>query len=138
MDPWSTCQTNVTISEIVLTKFEDNFIPGTTDNKLPDSEQYLAILEEKLKKLKNDPKVLAQLTAKKEYCMQQLLAGAVQVEEAIELEETIPNSSILRTIAPQKQALTQGEIVEFIKYDQLKDDDSDSEVNRDCRANRSP
>lgn len=68
--------------------------------------------------------------------MQQLLSTAVHVEdEILELEEPISNSQILRTIAPQKQALSQGEIVELVKYDQLKDDDSDSEVNKDSKAN---
>lgn len=43
MDPWSTCQANVNIPEIPITKFEDNFTPTITE-KLPDSEQYLAVL----------------------------------------------------------------------------------------------
>ncbi|KAJ8946790.1 hypothetical protein NQ314_008773 [Rhamnusium bicolor] len=138
MDPWMTCQTNVTVQEIPITKFEDNFTP-TINDKLPDSEQYLAVLEEKLKKIKNDPRLLAQLTAKKEACMQQLLNSAIHLdEEIIELEESIPHSQILRTIAPQKQALNQGEIVELVKYDQLKDDESDTEINKDCIENRSP
>lgn len=106
---------------------------------MPDSEQYLAVLEEKLRKIKNDPRVLAQLAAKKEDCMQQLLTSAVHIdEEIIELDEPISNSQILRTIAPQKQAINQGEIVELVKYDQLKNDDSDSEVNKDSSANCNP
>lgn len=80
--------------------------------------------------------MLAQLAAKKEACMQQLLTSAVHVEEEIiEFDEPISNSQILRTIAPQKQALYQGEIVELVKYDQLKNDDSDSELNKDSSAN---
>lgn len=71
--------------------------------------------------------------------MQQLLTSAVHVEEEIiELDEPISNLQILRTIAPQKQALNQGEIVELVKYDQLRNDDSDSEVNKDSSANCNP
>ncbi|KAJ8959113.1 hypothetical protein NQ318_022370 [Aromia moschata] len=129
MDPWSTCQANVTLPEIPITKFEDNFTPNISD-KLPDHEEYLAILEAKLKKLKSDPSVVAQLAAKREACMRDLLTSAAYVEEElIELEEPVSNSQLLRTIAPQKQALTQGEVVSLVKYDQLKDDDSDPEVN---------
>lgn len=50
-------------------------------------------------------------------------------EEVLDLDEPIPSSQILRAIAPQKQALNQGEVIEFVKYDQL-DNDSDSSVNQ--------
>nr|CAH7757622.1 unnamed protein product [Callosobruchus chinensis] len=119
MDPWLMCQTDVTISG-TITKFEDNFIPPFT--KLPDSEEYLAILEARLRKIKQDPNILAQLAAKKEECMRQLLNRPGELDdEILSLEEPIENLQILRTIAPQ-QAVTQGELVELLKYDQLKDD----------------
>ncbi|XP_074032000.1 uncharacterized protein isoform X2 [Leptinotarsa decemlineata] len=103
-----------------ITKFEDNFTI-ISNNKLPDSEQYLAILEEKLRKIKNDPNIIAQLSAKKEACMQQLLSGPEEIdEEILNLDEPVSSSQILRTIAPQKQALNHGEIVELVKHDQLK------------------
>ncbi|XP_056634228.1 uncharacterized protein LOC130443540 isoform X1 [Diorhabda sublineata] len=136
MDPWLCCQTGVSVSENnTKFEFEDNFTP-TLDNRLPDSEEYLAVLEEKLKKIKADPNILAQLVAKREACMQELLNGVngngvKHVDDHIlELNEPISNSQVLRAIAPQRQAINQGEVVEFIKYDQLEYEDSDSSVNR--------
>lgn len=149
MDPWLSCQRHVTIPEIPITKFEDNF---TLENiriyeKLPDSDQYIAILgklftlkqvwnlkmlflESKLRKLKNDPNVLAQLAAKREACMQRLLCTTEEfcLEEDLEYEKPVSESQILRTIAPQKQAIKQGEILELVKYDQLQD--VENEVNK--------
>ncbi|CAH0564165.1 unnamed protein product [Brassicogethes aeneus] len=126
MDPWITCQSDVVISEIPITlNFEDNFSPSQND-KLPDSEQYLAILEEKLRKIKSDPDVLRQLAEKRESCMQQLmLADPFYEDENIELDTPVPNSHIIRTLQPQKQALNQGEIVELVKYDQLNNENAD-------------
>ncbi|KAG5891517.1 hypothetical protein JTB14_014441 [Gonioctena quinquepunctata] len=130
MDPWMFCQSQ-TILENTITKFEDNFSP-VPNNKLPDSEQYLAILEKKLHRIKNDTNILAQLGAKKEACMQQLLSGIDKAdEEILNLDEPVPNSQILRTIAPHKQALSQGEIVELVKYDQLKEEENDLKVKED-------
>lgn len=70
--------------------------------------------------------------------MQQLLCGdSTFVEVGFDLDEPVNNSQILRTILPQKQALNQGEIVELVKYDQLSNEESDTDVNRDCEENRS-
>ncbi|XP_076269463.1 uncharacterized protein LOC143202058 isoform X2 [Rhynchophorus ferrugineus] len=125
MDPWS-CQTHVTDFDKKITKFEDDFIPLINNDKLPDHEAYLAILESKLRKIKSDPNVLRQLAAKKEGFMLQLLneEHSYSVEQS-HLDEPIPNSQILRTLLPQKQALNQGEVVELIKYDQLSSEADD-------------
>ncbi|CAG9832566.1 unnamed protein product [Diabrotica balteata] len=137
MDPWMCCQTDITISENNITKFEfeDNFTPSLS-NKLPDSEEYLALLEEKLRKIKNDPNILTQLAAKREACMEQLLNGVNGNgidhfdEDILDLDEPTANSQVLRAIAPQRQALNRGKIVEFIKYDQLDNEEGDSPINR--------
>ncbi|RZC43338.1 sepiapterin reductase [Asbolus verrucosus] len=107
-------------------KFEDNFTPTVRDT-LPDSEQYLAILEKKLRDIKNDPNVLRQLTEKKEACMQNLLNSEFQFEEADGLDSPLGQSQLLRTILPQKQALIKGEIVGLIDYDHLDSSESEKE-----------
>ncbi|KAH1016734.1 hypothetical protein HUJ04_007910 [Dendroctonus ponderosae] len=77
-------------------------------------------LESKLKKIKSDPNVLRQLTATKEAYMRQLLCEETVPDLVqISFENPISDSLLLRTIVPQRQALNQGEVVEFIKYDQL-------------------
>ncbi|KAL1497654.1 hypothetical protein ABEB36_008576 [Hypothenemus hampei] len=118
MDPWSNCQYTINVPNNVPTKFEDNFIPVFYE-KLPDHEKYLAALESKLQKLRSNPHVLKQLTAKKEFYMRQLLTEDSTPIALSSLETPIPDSPILRSILPQKQAIHEGELVEFIKYDQL-------------------
>lgn len=94
--------------------------------------QTALISEEKLRKIKNDPDILTQLAAKREACMRDLINDYALVDEDIlSLDEPVPNSQLLRAIAPQRQALNQGELVDLVRHDQLKDDDSDPEVNRD-------
>lgn len=72
--------------------------------------------------------------------MHQLMYGGNNTvnEEDLELDEPINNSHLLRTFLPQKQALNQGEVVELVKYDQLSNEDSDPDVNKDYEENRSP
>lgn len=77
------------------------------------------VLENKLQKLKNDPDILRQLREKREACMQQLLQGTDFDQDNSELEAPVNASAILRAIAPERQALTSGEIVELVKYDLL-------------------
>ncbi|XP_017779145.1 PREDICTED: uncharacterized protein LOC108564572 [Nicrophorus vespilloides] len=81
MDPWATTG-NTETSQEVCSSFEDNFKPETPH--LPDSDQYLATLESKLQKIKNDPDILKQLAEKKESCMQQLISGEALEEEFLE------------------------------------------------------
>ncbi|KAF2897342.1 hypothetical protein ILUMI_08837 [Ignelater luminosus] len=126
MDPWINCETSFTSNVEVPEKskkdffsFEDNFKPLVSDT-LPDSKEYLAILESKLNKLKSDPNVLEQLSKKREACMQQLLSGvsSCAVEDDT-LDTPCKDSAILRTLAPEKQALTQGERVPLVEYNEL-------------------
>lgn len=89
---------------------------------------FLNLTEQRLRKIKNDPDVLKQLAEKREACMQQLLFSQCEVDdETIDLNTPIDNSTILRAIAPQKQALTQGELVELVKYDQLIEEKEEEE-----------
>lgn len=72
--------------------------------------------------------MLKQLAEKREACFSQLLNGITEFDlEQSELEEPVNSSTILRTIAPERQALTQGELVELVKYDQLEEEPASSE-----------
>ncbi|KAF5270712.1 hypothetical protein FQA39_LY01450 [Lamprigera yunnana] len=130
MDPWATfreqvIEANPSVNSDNYFKFEDNFKPLVSDT-LPDSKEYLAALENKLAKLKSDPNILKQLADKREACMQQLLSADYNTVVGEQSFDTpVENSTILRTIAPEKQALTEGERVTLIEYDQLVDNETD-------------
>lgn len=96
-----------------------------------DTNSLVFFAEAKLNKLKSDPNVLRNLTAKREACMQQLLSGEIQLPEDSSLEAPLANSALLRTVFPHKQGLIQAEVVEFVKYDELKNEDceKDQETN---------
>lgn len=66
--------------------------------------------------------MLKQLAEKREACMHQLMNTIAEfdIQQSI-FEEPIDSSPILRTIAPEKQALTQGELLELVNYDQLEE-----------------
>lgn len=72
--------------------------------------------------------MLRQLVEKREACMRQLLNADSAIYddvETLQLEQTIEESTILRAIAPHKQALTHGETVELVRYDQLDEEKRD-------------
>lgn len=117
--------------------FEDNFSETqvqTVNNrefkKLDDSEQYLAVLEAKLNKIKNDPRVLAQLAERRAQCMRELCEGSgagtltdsqLSLDKTVEtlfLEESRAND-LVRRIRPE-QALSAGEVVPIVKHDVLQ------------------
>ncbi|XP_066991225.1 uncharacterized protein [Anabrus simplex] len=116
----------------VLTTFEDNFEPI---DRLPDSAEYLATLEQKLAKLKErqSKKDLVQsLEETHKSCMLRLLAEGTPFcrnQEDFELDTPVANShALLRHIAPEKQALTLGELVELLKADQLSEKLAEEEL----------
>ncbi|KAK7872086.1 hypothetical protein R5R35_004569 [Gryllus longicercus] len=135
MDPWLTngneCQS------VKTSKFEDDFVPC---EKLPDSEEYLATLERKLAKLKerqSKKDLVESLEETRKSCMLRLVTeGIAGVQEDLDLDIPVNNShassTLLRHIAPERQALTLGELVELLKADQLSEklaeDNSDIEV----------
>lgn len=80
-----------------------------------------------MQKLKSDPDVLRNLAARRETCMQQLLRGEIQLEEDSVLEAPLTNSVLVRTVFPHRQGLTQAEVVELIKYDELVKEASETD-----------
>ncbi|XP_055847841.1 coiled-coil domain-containing protein 32 [Episyrphus balteatus] len=121
-------------------QFEDNFLPthnilnNASSNKestqqpsrLPDSEDYLQSLEKKLKKIKKNPKILEALSEKRAECLRNLLEDNLFInkDESLELDAPISSGDsavqeLYRHIQPV-QALSVGETVHIVKYDQLE------------------
>lgn len=79
-----------------------------------------------MKKIRSDPDVLKQLAEKRDACISQLLNNTYD-QEYDSLDTPLTSSSLLRAVAPEKQALTAGEVAELVKYDRLSiEDDSDT------------
>lgn len=57
--------------------------------------------------------------------MRQLLQGEIQLEEDTALETPLTNSALLRTVFPHRQGLTQAEVVELLKYDELVNEEGE-------------
>ncbi|XP_052892722.1 uncharacterized protein LOC128300635 isoform X1 [Anopheles moucheti] len=129
-----------TIVVIDSLEFEDNFIPQQPplnprepqDNRLPDSDNYLAALEKRLHRLKNHPSVLQQLAERREACMQSLLGGGITIrtDADLELEEPVNSNELLRFIRPE-QALSQAEVVQLVQHDQLQLEAEEHEESRE-------
>uniref|UniRef100_A0A182S5H4 Uncharacterized protein n=1 Tax=Anopheles maculatus TaxID=74869 RepID=A0A182S5H4_9DIPT len=126
----TTSPTTTTIVAIASSlEFEDNFIPEQPplnprepqDNRLPDSDNYLAALEKRLHRLRSNPNVLQQLAERREACMQSLLGGNItlRTDADLELEEPVNSNELLRFIRPE-QALSQAEVVQLVQHDQLQ------------------
>lgn len=130
--------------------FEDNFnseqIPqslASSDKKefkkLDDSAQYLAVLEAKLQKIKNDPRVLAQLAARREQCMRELCTGSgpgaltdsqVSLDRPIGLfDDESKANDLVRRLKPE-QPLSAGEVIPIVKHDvlQIRHDENELET----------
>jgi Coiled-coil domain containing 32 len=99
-----------------------------SDNKLPDSQQYLELLQRKLKKVRKDNGVVNQLKQKREEALEHLLVGSDRLNNDYDLElesstNVIENGVVLefiRQVRPE-QPLCVGEIVHIIKHDQLQE-----------------
>lgn len=76
--------------------------------------------ESRLKKIKKDPSVLAQLKEKREECFQNLLNNSftIRTEQDFELEEGIQANKIISHLIPA-QPQTVGEIAHLVRHDEL-------------------
>ncbi|XP_023169169.2 uncharacterized protein LOC111598237 [Drosophila hydei] len=153
-DPWQVTNNSIKQGENgnskVIEKFEDNF--ATTINKgdtkirtdfdvsikesnvtgsqpiepLPDSANYLQLLERKLQKVQRGTKLLDSLQAKKQDCMRSLLASSVvpepTFEQLLEFDTPIESGRLHRHLLPV-QAVTVGETLQIVKYDELEVDE---------------
>ncbi|KAH8417558.1 hypothetical protein KR222_001862, partial [Zaprionus bogoriensis] len=130
----------------VIEKFEDNFNPNNkaeTQTRtspaqvsesnatgpqrlqpLPDSANYLQLLERKLKKVQKGSKLLDSLQEKKQDCMRNLLgsngaAPATTLEQLLELDTPIESGRLHRHLLPV-QAVTVGETLHIVAHDALE------------------
>ncbi|XP_001357619.2 uncharacterized protein [Drosophila pseudoobscura] len=146
-DPWQlkdtkTDQGNTEFSSN-CDSFEDNFIAHDQNQEgnekdfenikksndrnlhdpLPDSSNYLELLERKLAKVQKGSKLLENLQDKRQDCMRSLLsANGVPVtifEQLLELDTPIDSGRLHRHLLPV-QALTVGETVRIVEHDALE------------------
>ncbi|KOB65834.1 Uncharacterized protein OBRU01_22177 [Operophtera brumata] len=79
MDPWCSGVNN----EAAGTEFEDDFKPNLETQKLNDSAEYLALLERKLKAVKSKSKVVENLSAYREDCINRLMRDGCDLDPVI-------------------------------------------------------
>ncbi|KAJ0174450.1 hypothetical protein K1T71_009558 [Dendrolimus kikuchii] len=79
MDPWG----NGKASIAAVTQFEDNFEPAKEFEKLADSDEYLAVLERKLKAVRSKNKVVENLSAYREDCLNRLMRDGCDLDPVI-------------------------------------------------------
>jgi len=112
-------------------KFEDDFAPQSDKNfqKLDDSDDYLKLLESRLRKIKKDPSVLKQLKEKREECFNNLLNNSLSItsQQDFELDESLQSNEIIRHLIPA-QAQTVGEIAHLIRHDTLDQQKQEEET----------
>jgi len=129
-------------------KFEDDFVnsdkvskdcnnspQNSTDYQpLPDTHDYIRVLESKLKKVQGSGSLTANLSLKRADEARRLLdsaARSVNADLPPELIQdlTIQDNPLLRTIFPERQAVAQSELTRLVlketsDNDQLKDTDN--------------
>jgi len=146
MDPWVTTETEgikVKFAEEKEEKsvdgFSDNFsdksCPPVLFEKLPDSEEYIKLLESKLKKItetsgkkteeeskKVRQKLVADLSKVREDALANLLTGcdiSTADSDDIDLDSSIAVNPVIRRLVPE-QALSAAEQVTLTKADHLE------------------
>ncbi|KAH8311154.1 hypothetical protein KR044_004593, partial [Drosophila immigrans] len=93
---------------------------------LPDSANYLQLLERKLQRVQKGCKLLDSLQEKKQDCMRNLLAAsdigvpASTLEQLLDLDTPIESGRLHRHLLPV-QAVTVGETLHIVKHDALEE-----------------
>ncbi|XP_017131478.1 uncharacterized protein LOC108148778 [Drosophila elegans] len=141
-DPWHLSNTTIeqgsTDSAENSDSFEDNFTPPPTGKEgnaekdakineghepLPDSSDYLKLLERKLARVQKGNKLLDNLRDKREDCMRGLLSSeGVPIsifEQFLELDAPIESGRLHRHLLPV-QAVNVGETVCIVNHDALQ------------------
>merc|ERR1712083_891123 len=125
------------------TGFTDNFvIENNSDEKedlekLPDHEEYLNRLENKLNKLQKKSSIAKELAARRSDEARRMLDSNAAAVEYFEDEELDENSAISRRLFPEKQALTVSEIAQLLESDTLdksvqEDEEPTNNDAKDC------
>ncbi|XP_017076404.2 uncharacterized protein LOC108111446 [Drosophila eugracilis] len=137
-DPWHLKNTIVeqgnTESADSTDSFEDNFTPPSTGKEssiekeskiepLPDSSDYLKLLERKLARVQKGNKLLDNLRDKRQDCMRGLLSTEgvpISVfEQFLELDAPIESGRLHRHLLPV-QAVNVGETFHIVDHDALQ------------------
>ena len=128
-DPWgspnendSTHASQDNIGNDLEQGFDDNF-----NDRLPDHEEYLKLLESKLEKLQKKSSISQQIRNRKNDEARRMLdasAAAVELYEDADLPE---NSALNRRLFPERQALTLSEIATLLENDKLAENVNDEE-----------
>ncbi|XP_073817868.1 uncharacterized protein [Musca autumnalis] len=113
---------------------------------LPDSQTYLKGLERKLDKLKKNSKLVDALSEKREDCLRSLIQSDLSGNNSnndllLELEASLNTDSAVHNLYRQiqpVQAVTVGETVHIVKYDQLEEQrlEADAEEEGESPASR--
>merc|ERR1711983_80677 len=99
--------------------FGDNFVPKENGDKLPDHEEYLSKLENKLARLKKKSSIAQELASRRSDEARRMLASNAAAVELFESEEALENSAISRRLFPEKQALSMTEVAKLLESDSL-------------------
>ncbi|KRK04161.1 uncharacterized protein LOC26535430 [Drosophila yakuba] len=137
-DPWhlknNIVEQGISVSPNNSESFEDNFTPPPSENEsnvqkdgqiepLPDSSDYLKLLERKLARVQKGNKLLDNLRDKRQDCMRGLLSSeGVPIsifEQFLELDAPIESGRLHRHLLPV-QAVNVGETFHIVEHDALQ------------------
>lgn len=122
-DPWLLNSQTGSSPSSDSQKFEDNFVQPAPFEPLPDSDEYLAGLERKLRKLQTgkgrDKDLLKSLQQRRETAIDRLLNSADPDQQEEFDDQAVDPNPILRKLAPESQAITAIETVILVKADAL-------------------
>ena len=102
--------------------FQDNFVAAIKEDleRLPDHEDYLEKLENKLTNLKKKTSIAKELAVRRSDEARRMLEASAAAIELFEDQDVSENSSaITRRLFPEKQALTMSEIAKLLESDSL-------------------
>jgi len=120
VNPWGSDVKDNIIENNDQTGFSDNFVPSTNDSdKLPDHEEYLSKLENRLNNLKKKSSIAKELAFRRSDEARRMLESNAAMVELFEDEDLDENSAISRRLFPEKQALTMSEIAKLLESDSL-------------------
>lgn len=151
LDPWSLNEESKITEESGSgnvqgkLEFEDNFV--IRSQRLPDSTEYLAILEHKLAKIKKGAaggskvekqELMQSLEASRDSCMYRLITSSntalsssfTEIDIELDTPTNVTTKWIKSHVNPE-QALTVGELMQLVKADYLAKQTEESVGNKD-------
>lgn len=121
-DPWCKPDASQIDDDRCKNFFEDSFVENQSENnKLADSEEYLAKLYSRLRNLQKGTSkkdLVSSLSMQKEDSLASFITSECKFETEEEIE--LASNPLIRHIAPHLQALTASELVHLLKADVLQ------------------